>query len=274
MNFHRSSPAISYPPPSPALIGQTAEGLKNMLFPEALESETTLQELRTSVRSLIGQSLAARAAGHEQRVPHLRDILSTATITTEKFFAALRAVLQRSRTDICAALRNDPAANDAKEVIAYYPGFQAVLLQRMAHTLWGLDVPYLPRGITEYAHRTTGIDIHPGATIGDGFFIDHGTGVVIGETATIGNDVTLYQGVTLGAKSFRYDNDGKVVREAKRHPTVEDNVVIYANATILGGETVIGKDSIIGGGVWLTESVEPGSRVTLNAPSIKKKRIT
>lgn len=220
----------------------------------------------------------------EQRLDELGDDMRTliyrcmenpyrsakASAEAELFAREIPALLQNARADVLAALRNDPAAKSEEEVIAYYPGFRALFLQRLAHILYENGVPSLPRGITEYAHSATGIDIHPGARIGEGFFIDHGTGVVIGETAVIGNDVTLYQGVTLGAKSFRYDNR-KVVREEKRHPTVGDRVVIYANATILGGKTVVGDDSVIGGGVWLTESVPPGSRVLLAPPDVMKK---
>jgi len=146
-----------------------------------------------------------------------------------------------------------------------------VTVQRMAHELYNMGVPLLPRIMTEYAHRETGIDIHPGACIGRSFFIDHGTGVVIGETTEIGDRVKLYQGVTLGALSFSTDAEGKMVRGTKRHPTIEDDVTIYAEATILGGETVIGKGSIIGGNVWLTNSVPPGSKVVIE-PTFKRIR--
>ena len=142
-----------------------------------------------------------------------------------------------------------------------YPGLMAVATHRVAHVLYEEGVHLLPRVMSEYAHSRTGIDIHPGATIGRGFFIDHGTGVVIGETCVIGRNVKLYQGVTLGARSFQKDSEGRLVKGIKRHPNVEDDVIIYANATILGGDTVIGKGSIIGGNVWLAHSVPPGSRI-------------
>ena len=155
----------------------------------------------------------------------------------------------------------DPAAKSFCEVALTYPGFFAISTFRVAHELYAMGVPYLPRMMTEYAHSLTGIDIHPGATIGPYFFIDHGTGVVIGETTVIGERVKLYQGVTLGAKSFAVQSDGTLVKGNKRHPNIGSNVVIYAGATILGGDTYIGDNCVIGGNVWLTHSVEPGKRV-------------
>ena len=154
-------------------------------------------------------------------------------------------------------------------MIFCYPGLEAVTVYRLAHALHQLEVPLIPRMMTEWAHSKTGIDIHPGAKIGQHFFIDHGTGVVIGETCEIGNHVKLYQGVTLGALSFATDGDGNLVRGHKRHPTIEDRVVIYANATVLGGATVIGHDSVIGSSVWLTRSVEPHTTVVLEKPKLK-----
>jgi serine O-acetyltransferase len=152
------------------------------------------------------------------------------------------------------------------EVVMSYPGFYAIIVHRLAHLLYRNDVPLLPRIMSEYAHSRTGIDIHPGATIGAGFFIDHGTGVVIGETCGIGRNVKLYQGVTLGALSFEKDEQGRLIKGVKRHPNVEDGVVIYAGATILGGETTIGAHSEIGGNVWLTHSVPPYSKVYNQQP--------
>jgi len=163
------------------------------------------------------------------------------------------------RTDVEAAYRGDPAARSFEEIILAYPCVLAISLQRFAHVLYELGVPLLPRMITEFAHERTGIDIHPGAQIGTYFFIDHGTGVVIGETATIGSHVKLYQGVTLGAKSFETDNQGNPVKGVKRHPDIGDHVTIYAHATILGGETRIGANSVVGGNVWLLDSVPANS---------------
>ncbi|HYH02927.1 MAG TPA: serine O-acetyltransferase EpsC, partial [Bacillota bacterium] len=166
-----------------------------------------------------------------------------------------------------AAFNGDPAARTTEEILLSYPSVNALSIHRIAHILYELEVPVIPRIMAEYAHEITGIDIHPGATIGDYFFIDHGTGVVIGETCTIGNHVKLYQGVTLGAKSFTLDENGNPVKGTKRHPDIQDNVVIYAGATILGGDTVIGHHSVIGGNVWLTQSVPPFSRVYNAQPS-------
>lgn len=170
----------------------------------------------------------------------------------------IRAVLME---DIQAAYEGDPAAQSLDEIVLSYPCIEAISTHRIAHLLYTLDVPIIPRIMSERAHSRTGIDIHPGATIGPRFFIDHGTGVVIGETCVIGRNVKLYQGVTLGALSFSADEQGNLVRGTKRHPDIEDDVVIYANATILGGATVIGKGAVIGGNTWVTRSVPAGNRV-------------
>ena len=172
-------------------------------------------------------------------------------------------------TDAQAAYDGDPACRNLDEVIFCYPGLEAVTVHRIAHELHKLDVPFIPRMMSEWVHQQTGIDIHPGARIGTHFFIDHGTGAVIGETCEIGQGVKLYQGVTLGALSFRTDAVGALVRGEKRHPTIEDRVVIYANATILGGKTIIGHDSVIGSSVWLTKSVDPFTTVTMEKPKLR-----
>jgi serine O-acetyltransferase len=172
-------------------------------------------------------------------------------------------------TDVQAAFDGDPACKNVDEVIFSYPGLEAITTYRLAHLLYGLQIPFIPRMMTEWAHSRTGIDIHPGATIGSYFFIDHGTGVVIGQTCEIGEHVKIYQGVTLGALSFPTDSDGQLVRGQKRHPTIEDRVVIYANATVLGGRTVIGHDAVIGSNVWLTSSVDPHTTVLLEKPKLK-----
>jgi serine O-acetyltransferase len=198
------------------------------------------------------------------------------TSTAEQLVAATHANYPRLAhllaTDLEAALKNDPAASGLEEIMLSYPGLEAITVQRLAHELYLLKVPYLPRIMTELAHSRTGIDIHPGATIGESFFIDHGTGVVIGETATIGRNVTLYHGVTLGAfnPTSRRHAGGELVRGLanKRHPDIEDNVTIYAGATIIGGDTRIGHHSIIGGNVWLTHSVAPFSRVAMREPEL------
>jgi serine O-acetyltransferase len=175
----------------------------------------------------------------------------------------VHCLLQR---DITAAYEGDPAARSTMEVVMSYPGVYAIAVHRLAHILYLKGVPLIPRIMSEHAHSRSGIDIHPGARIGAGFFIDHGTGVVIGETCVIGENVKLYQGVTLGAHSFEKDDQGRLIKGIKRHPNVEDNVVIYAGATILGGNTTIGAGSVIGGNVWLTHSVPPGSKVYNQQP--------
>ena len=190
------------------------------------------------------------------------------------FLARIPEVKRLVETDVQAAYEGDPAATSPMEVVMAYPGLYAVTVHRLAHELYMLKVPIIPRIMSELAHSKTGIDIHPGATIGERFFIDHGTGVVIGETTVIGRNVKLYQGVTLGAKSFdKNPVTGALVKGIKRHPNVEDNVVIYAGATILGGDTTIGHDSEIGGSVWLINSVPPNSRVYNKppAPEIREK---
>jgi serine O-acetyltransferase len=177
------------------------------------------------------------------------------------------------RGDVLSALDGDPAAKNLDEIILCYPGIEAIAIYRVAHEIHLLKVPLIPRIMTEYAHSKTGIDIHPGATIGEHFFIDHGTGVVIGETTEIGNNVRIYQGVTLGALSVKKDASGNIERGKKRHPTIKDNVIIYAGATILGGKTVVGENSIIGGSVWLTESVPPCTLLFNKPPELTKKKI-
>lgn len=179
-----------------------------------------------------------------EKIPHLRKVLAG---------------------DIQSAYEGDPSAKSLEEIVFCYPGLLAITIYRFAHELFKLDVPILPRMLTEYAHSQTGCDIHPGAKIGKNFFIDHATGVVIGETSEIGDRVRIYQGVTLGGANFQKDENGILIRDLKRHPTVEDDCVIYAGAVILGGETVVGKGSIVGGSVWLTHSVPPYTQVTLSS---------
>jgi len=189
------------------------------------------------------------------------DVEEQALALTRAFFDRLPRVRAAVKNDVYAAYDGDPAARSYEEVILSYPAILAISTFRVAHEFYRLDVPLLPRILSEYVHSKTGIDIHPGATVGERFFIDHGTGVVIGETTVIGDRVRLYQGVTLGGRSFVLDDLGRPRKGDKRHPTVEDDVVIYAGATILGGDTTIGRGSVIGGNVWLTRSVPPFSRV-------------
>ncbi|MCC7054915.1 MAG: serine acetyltransferase [Gemmatimonadaceae bacterium] len=194
----------------------------------------------------------------------LQDLLpdpDAAARVTAQVMDALPDIRVRLYADAEAIHRMDPAAQSVDEVFLAYPGFLAIACHRVASPLWHHQVPILPRLITEWAHARTGVDLHPGATIGDRFAIDHGTGIVVGETARIGNDVRLYQGVTLGALRV-----AKALASVQRHPTIEDDVTVYANATILGGRTVIGRGSVIGGNVWLTHSVPPGSIVTHAVP--------
>jgi len=183
-----------------------------------------------------------------ERLPQLRELLAT---------------------DSQAAYEGDPAAQGIDEIILCYPGLQAITVHRLAHELHKLEIPFIPRMMAEWSHSRTGIDIHPGAKIGESFFIDHGTGVVVGETTKIDSHVKLYQGVTLGALSFPRDDSGELVRGQKRHPTIEEGVVIYANATVLGGDTVVGAHSVIGASVSLTQSVPPNTVVTLEKPQLK-----
>lgn len=187
------------------------------------------------------------------------------------FFAQVPVIREKLKLDVIAAYKGDPAAYSYQEIILSYPGLRAITTHRVAHELYLLDVPLIPRLMNEYVHRRTGIEIHPGARIGESFFIDHGTGVVIGETTVIGDRVRIYHGVTLGARSVRLDETGQPTRAGKRHPTVEDDVVIYPGATILGGDTVIGRGAVVGGNVWLTSSVTPNAIVTLDEAGLPVK---
>lgn len=205
----------------------------------------------------------------EMALPEISRLSESVTLSFIDSIPDLRSDLS---LDVQAAFDGDPAAHSYDELIISYPGIYAVMIYRIAHALTRLHVPLIPRIMTELAHSATGIDIHPGAEIGNSFFIDHGTGVVIGETTLIGNNVKIYQGVTLGALSFPKTDRGELIRGTKRHPTIEDNVIIYSGATILGGDTIIGEGSIIGGNVWLTHSVPPRTKVTLDEPQIRMKQ--
>ncbi len=202
------------------------------------------------------------AEGRSAARKHAREVVT-------ELFERLPEVSDRVAEDVQAAYDGDPAAQGFDELILAYPGVKAVFTYRIAHELHRMGVRLIPRVMTEFAHNETGVDIHPGATIGRSFFIDHGTGVVVGETTSIGDRVKIYQGVTLGALSFPKNEHGELLRGAKRHPTVEDDVVIYAGATILGGTTVIGRGSVIGGSVWLTTSVPAFTRVTLAGDQLR-----
>ena len=243
---HRDSRKI----PSPSEVCSWLNGLLSLMFPELAdrryhnerEVDQHYQQLRLELFTLLEK---------------IEDLLPLPTEQVEaSFMEALPRNYELLQMDADAIMAGDPAAVSRTEVIRTYPGFRAIAVFRLANTFHRLGVPLIPRILTEHVHGMTGIDIHPGATIGERFCIDHGTGIVIGETVEIGNNVKIYQGVTLGALSVR-----KEYAKTKRHPTIEDNVVIYSGATILGGETVIGRDSIVGGNVWITRSVDPGSRV-------------
>ncbi len=208
------------------------------------------------------------AAAVTEGPPEPVDAKAESFQTMKSFYARLRDVRELVIDDIKAAYAGDPAALTFAEVQLAYPGLLAIVSHRIAHELYRLNVPIVPRIMSEWIHSKTGVDINPGAKIGRGFFIDHATGVVIGETCEIGNYVKLYQGVTLGARSFPLDEHGRPIKHIKRHPTVEDNVVIYANATILGGNTVIGKGTTIGGNVFIMESVPPNSFVASKHPEL------
>ena len=215
----------------------------------------------------------ARALRHElcEESPHI-DCDAIAQPKAIELLRRLPEIRKTLELDVDAAFRGDPAARSHHEIIFSYPGFEAITVYRVAHELYDLKVPFIPRMMTELAHSKTGIDIHPGARIGPGFFIDHGTGVVIGETCELGTGVKLYQGVTLGALSFTKDDDGGLLHgDYKRHPTLEDGVIVYANATILGGRTVVGARSVIGSNVWLTESVPADTTVVLEKPKLRVK---
>jgi len=202
------------------------------------------------------------AADLHENHPPIDDVFETAGELMAQFITTIPEIRTLLIEDVKAAYNGDPAALSYAEVKLAYPGLEAIASHRIAHELYKLDIPLIPRIMSEHTHSLTGIDIHPGATIGKGFFIDHGTGVVIGETCHIGNNVKLYQGVTLGAKSFPLDEHGRPIKHIQRHPTVEDNVVVYANSTILGGDTVIGKSSTVAGNVFLMESTPAGSFVS------------
>jgi serine O-acetyltransferase len=235
----------------------------------ATGSRQYLAEMETLLREQLCSAMRfdRRCQGDESTI----DIEDRAQELTEQLFEQLPELARLLASDIEAAFCNDPAAASHEEILLSYPCMEAITVQRLAHRLYLMGVPFLPRMMTEVAHSHTGIDINPGATIGESFFIDHGTGVVIGETASIGKKVTLYHGVTLGAfNPLRKDEQGELRRghENKRHPDLEDHVTVYPNATILGGQTRVGHHSVIGGNVWLTHSVEPYSKVTLKDPEL------
>jgi serine O-acetyltransferase len=226
-------------------------------------------DLIDSLHDRLTQQIS-RALRHDCKARDLEtDFEAEAQVIAIRLLESLPDLRKSLADDVHAAFEGDPAAKNLDEILFCYPGVSAITVFRIAHELFKLGVPLIPRMMTEYAHSKTGIDIHPGATIGSRFFIDHGTGVVIGETTHIGDGVKIYQGVTLGALSFPRDEDGNILRDHKRHPTIEDEVVIYANATILGGKTVIGHHSVVGSSAWITRSVAPYTTVTIENPRLR-----
>jgi serine O-acetyltransferase len=278
-SYEEAKPKIHHldqmPLPSKEDAAAIMEALEEVIFPGYYTTGgVTHQGIIYRVQERIGWLFEHLHDQISKGLRHMKDLDpgfsskhdETAEEAAYAFLESLPRIRRMLAEDIQAAFDGDPAASCIDEIILSYPAVNAITAYRVAHELYKGGVLLLPRMLTELAHARTGVDIHPGAKIGNRFFIDHGTGVVIGETAVIGNQVKLYQGVTLGALSFPKDEKGRLIRGKKRHPTIEDNVVIYAGATILGGETVIGEGSIIGGNVWLTESVPPGSRVVQAEP--------
>ena len=271
-------PAGEYRLPSNEEVATFCRRYLDSLFPlhhapeetESPQASHFVEELELLLAEQIVCAIRFDCSCRRKKTP--ANLARTAEELVSKIRERLPKLAHLQATDLQAALKNDPAASGLEEILLSYPGIEAITVQRLAHELYQLKVPYLPRIMTEIAHSHTGIDIHPGATIGESFFIDHGTGVVIGETATIGKHVTLYHGVTLGAfnPTSQRDAEGELVRGLanKRHPDIEDGVTIYPGATILGGETRIGHHSIIGGNVWLTHSISPYSRVTVKDPEL------
>lgn len=261
-----------------------AEGMANLAGHPGLPSKPQIAALCLDIMRLLFPGYhdtsalddSSLAEASQLRVAHLAEKLENvvraalgpedndsgrAETTVAKLFEEFPAIRALLQTDVEAAYEGDPAARTRDEIILSYPFLEAIAIQRVAHLLYRAEIPLVPRMMTEWAHGQTGIDIHPGASIGSHFFIDHGTGVVIGETCRIGARVKLYHGVTLGARSFAKDEQGRIKKGGKRHPDVEDSVTIYPNATVLGGETVIGRNSTIGGNVFLMHSVPPNSLV-------------
>ena len=258
-------PSIN-PRPSRVAVHAIAKKLQTLLFPGYFESPGECQagyqeRLEHGLAWVADEMLEQVQRGLCFRRSESYSCRVEAEEKVARFLSRLPEIRKMLAADAQAAFRGDPAAGSPEEAIFCYPGMAAVVYHRLAHELYRLEVPLIPRIIAEQAHSLTGVDIHPGASIGEGFFVDHGTGVVIGETCVIGKNVTLYQGVTLGARSFPLDADGNPIKGAPRHPILEDEVVIYSGATILGRITV-GHGSMVGGNVWLTESVPPGSKIT------------
>jgi serine O-acetyltransferase len=262
--------------PSRESIIDVIDRARRMIYPgyfthsrvDRINLETYFNEELKAFFEILSEQLTLSIRHHclrrNQSCNHSEDMGQKAAMRFVRQMPRLREVLSM---DVCAAYEGDPAAKSYDEIIFSYPGLFAITVYRIAHILYEENIPLMPRIMTEYAHSVTGIDIHPGAKIGESFFIDHGTGVVVGETTKIGNRVRIYQGVTLGALSVPKESVEKL-RDERRHPTIEDDVIIYAGATILGGETIIGARSVIGGNVWITDSVPPDTKVFLKRPEL------
>ncbi len=240
-------------PPSVSSVKEIIDRLGFLMFPFSSESKEEIYIRQLTVAEELYYWI--KKCLDKMNLPTDSDLLS-ANIMQD--ITSVKASLIK---DASAIFEGDPAAKSIEEIIICYPGFLATMIYRIAHIFYLKDIPYIPRMMTEIAHERTGIDIHPGARIGDSLCIDHGTGIVIGETAEIGDRVKIYQGVTIGAKSFPFDGNGRIIRDKKRHPTIGNGCIIYAGATILGGDTVIGDGCVIGGNVWLTHSLAAGSTV-------------
>jgi serine O-acetyltransferase len=262
--------------PEPDQISRMIRCARKVLLPNYFGStkpedfSSAIEELHQVMAAQIHRAVFQRCIERDA-TPESRELAES---QADAVISRLPELQELVYEDVVETYNGDPAATGYDEIILTYPGILALTVYRLAHELWQLKIPLLPRMMTEYAHRKTGIDLHPGAQIGRGIMIDHGTGIVIGETAVVGNHVKIYQGVTLGALYFPRDESGAMVRQTKRHPTVEDHVVLYANATVLGGDTVIGHHSVIGSNAWITQSVPPYSKVLYQSESIVKSTLS
>lgn len=260
--------------PNRSVIIDIVRDLKSIVFPGYFSTDTSatifpeyyvghrLNDIYDRLKNQIEIALLYHGEEPEEAA-------ARADRTTCGFFEQLPEIQRLLLTDVQAGFDGDPAAKSKEEIIFSYPGLFAIYVYRLAHVLYKEEIPFIPRVMSEYAHGRTGIDINPGATIGEYFFIDHGTGVVVGETTEIGNNVKLYQGVTLGALSTRM---GQQIANVKRHPTIRDNVTIYSNSTVLGGETVVGENTIIGGNTFITESIPANTKVSAKSPELVIKK--
>jgi serine O-acetyltransferase len=280
-SYRKNDSVINYlgrvPLPSRELIVESVLLTREILFPGYFaERGIRTENLDIQVGSMVDRLLSILTPQIELAIHHQLSLDDSdhcnqidASEVAEAFVSAIPEIRNLLISDVRAAKDGDPACRSYDEVIFCYPGLEAITVYRIANFFYRKSVPLIPRIMSEWVHQQTGIDIHPGAQIGSHFFIDHGTGLVIGETCKIGDYVRVYQGVTLGAISFPKDDKGNVIRGAKRHPTIEDNVVIYANATVLGGKTTVGHHSVIGSSVWITSSIEPFTTVLMEKPKLK-----